>query len=74
MGSTKPDMEAKMKGILVVISNATFLYYENLPSLERRSQWFFPISPSIDPLHIPFSIDSTSLETAVGSQSFSKWP
>jgi hypothetical protein len=38
MGSVEPDMEGKMKGILMVISNSTLLYYKNLPSLERRSQ------------------------------------
>jgi hypothetical protein len=37
MGSTEPDMEVKMKGILMVISNPNLLYCEKLPSLERRS-------------------------------------
>jgi hypothetical protein len=38
MGSVEPDMEEKMKGILMVISDSTFLYYKNLASLEGRSQ------------------------------------
>jgi len=38
MGFEEPDMEGKMKGILMIISNATLLYYKKLPSLERESQ------------------------------------
>ena len=38
MGSVEPDMEEKMKGILILISDSTFLYYKNLPPLEGKSQ------------------------------------
>jgi hypothetical protein len=37
IGTTKPDMEEKMRGTPMWIANLPSLYYETLLSLERRS-------------------------------------
>jgi len=72
MGSTGPDMEEKMVEILSAISSLAMPYYENASFLERGRQRSPYTAPSINPLHIPFPVDSASSEAAIGSQSFSK--
>ncbi len=73
IGLAEPDMEEKMKGILMVTSNSPVLCYETLRSFEKRSQRSFSI-PSLScrfQTQTPFSIDSTCSKTFVGSQSSS---
>jgi hypothetical protein len=72
MGLIEPDGEEKIIGIPMVISNLTLLYYEILPSMERKKQPFPFVSscPDLYPNHSP--IVFPWLEALIGFRSFSK--